>query len=57
MTALQLSEDDHVLNADVVDVNALTGEVIPLTDQQIQAMQRRAQDVAANLQRSATAAG
>jgi hypothetical protein len=55
--ALRLHEHGKVIDLGVIHVNARTGEVIPLTDQQIQHMQRCAADVAATLQCSATAAG
>jgi hypothetical protein len=56
-TALRLDEPDTMVELGVVDVDARTGDVIPLTVQQIQNMQRCAADVAATLQRSATPAG
>jgi hypothetical protein len=56
-TALRLSDHDQVIELGVVEVNALTGEVIPLPEHQLQTMQNHAQDVAATLECSATAAG
>ena len=56
-TVLRLGEHGQAVPLGVVDVNALTGEVVPLTEQQILNMQRCAEDAAASFQRSATAAG
>lgn len=55
-TTLRLPEQDKVIELGVIDVNAHTGDVIPLTEQQIQHMQRCADDAAGSLPHSTTAA-
>jgi hypothetical protein len=56
-TRVRLSEQGSSVDFGAVDVDALTGEVIRLTDQQIQNLQRSATDVAAHRPASATATG
>lgn len=56
-TVLQLLEQGKVVDLGIVDVDARTGDIIPLAEQQIQNLQRCTEDVAASLQRSATTAG
>lgn len=56
-TTLRLPEQDKVIELGVIDVNAHTGDVIPLTEQQIQHMQRCAEDAAGSFPHSTTATG
>jgi hypothetical protein len=54
---VRLSESDPVTPLGVVEVNVLTGEVIPLTEQQRQTLQSGTDHVAAPLLHTATTTG
>jgi hypothetical protein len=56
-TTLYLPGQGKVCELGAVDVNAQTGEVIPLTKAQTKALQRKAHDAAVRTQRLAAAAG
>jgi hypothetical protein len=56
-TALCLRDHGKVCELGTIEVNALTGEVFPLTADQIQAMQRQARDAATRAKRSSASAG
>ena len=53
---LCVGDPGKVCELGVIDVNAQTGEIIPLTNQQIQTIQRRAHDVAKSGAHSSAAA-
>jgi len=56
-TALRLREHGKVCDLGTIDVNAITGEVTPLSNDEITIRQRRAQDAVERIERSAAKTG